>query len=953
MKIIKNACCLLLAALLGGAAGAQVHTPRKPNTNAVRVPAQVLPLDPAVRYGKLPNGFTYYIRHNETPKNRVLLYLVNKAGSILEDEDQRGLAHFMEHMSFNGTKHYPHNQLEDYLQKAGVRFGADLNAYTSFDETVYQLPIPSDKPEVLSSGIQIMRDWAHDVLLDPQEIEKERGVVLEEERLGKGAEERMRRVYFPMLLNQSRYAQRLPIGLDAVLKNFKRPVIARFYNDWYRPNLQALIIVGDVNVNEIEKTVKAKFGDLKNPTVARPRTPYTVPLTGKNQFLALTDKEQSTTDAQVIFKFPQQKMQTAADLRVFVLRYLFNKMLNDRYTERTLSAEPPYISCSSGISGFLGGLDAFTVHVVAKPGQLQKGFEAAWEEVVRLKQYGFTQAELDRAKKSYIRALETQMDERDKTNSDNYVKEYQQHFLKGTAAPGIEAEYELARNDVNDITLKDVNGMPAQYIKAANRDILVQAPASEKNNLPDERTVNAWLTEVDGRKPELYQEKAAESHLLTSEPTPGKIIAEKTDTQLGFTMLKFSNGVTAILKPTDFKNDEIMFSSFARGGTSLYPDADYQSAANAVALVTAGGVGNFDITGLRQYLSDKKVTVQPYLTELYQGVAGKTSVRDLTAGLQLTYAYFTQPRKNAAMFSNIISRSQATLSNRGNDPKNVFQDSMLATFFNNNPRKTGPSVDKLKLISLDRGYEIYQQRFGDAAGQTFVFVGSFTVEQIKPLLETYIGSLPASEKQPNFEDRHTRMAQGVIEKNIYKGAEPRATVTLTYSGSYNYSRQANMELEALKESLQIRVLERLREEEGGVYSPQVAVSNSKYPVGAYLLQISFACSPQNVDKLIASANDEVAKLRADGPLQVNIDKWKAQLVNQVDSQLKENSFWLAYLSGQVQNDMGLQPVNEYKQVLEKISRETLKEAANKYLNGKNYIRLVLMPENTAAGNKKL
>jgi len=398
--------------------------------------AQVLPLDPAVRTGKLPNGFTYYIRHNEEPKNRVTLYLANKVGSILENEDQRGLAHFMEHMSFNGTKHFPKNELVDYLQKSGIRFGADLNAYTSFDETVYQLPLPSDNPELLQGGLQIMRDWAQDATLDPAEINKERGVVLEEKRLGKGASERMRQIYFPVLLNHSRYAERLPIGVDTVLNNFQPAAIKSFYQDWYRPNLQALIVVGDINVDEIEKNIKAKFGDLKNPVKEKPRTAYKVPLTGKNQFISITDKENRATSAEILIKHPEQLVRTAVDYRNLIIRSLFNDMLNDRYQEVTRQADPPYISGGAGISNFLNSLDDYSAHVAAKPGELEKGLKALWRETVRVSRFGFTESELQRAKKNYLNILEFSFKEKDKTPSSRYVNEYLQYFLKGTAAPG-------------------------------------------------------------------------------------------------------------------------------------------------------------------------------------------------------------------------------------------------------------------------------------------------------------------------------------------------------------------------------------------------------------------------------------------------------------------------------------------------------------------------------------
>lgn len=928
------------------AAQAQRKMSKHPFAKKMEDNAALLPLDPAVRTGKLPNGFTYYIRHNEEPTNRALMYLVNKVGSILEDEDQRGLAHFMEHMSFNGTKHFPHNELGDYLQRSGVRFGADLNAYTSFDETVYELPIPSDKPALLNGGLQVMRDWAQEALLDPAEIDKERGVVLEEKRLGKGAQERMGRIYYPVLLNNSRYALRIPIGLDTVLDNFKRPTIARFYHDWYRPDLQALIVVGDIDVNAMEKEVKAKFSNLKNPVKERARTKYTVALTGKNNFMALTDKEQPQTTVQVLIKHPALKLKTAADYRRFLIRNLFNQMLAERFQELTQQANPPFVEGGAGISGFMGGLDAFNLSVTTKPGALESGFEAGWREVVRLNQYGFTQTELDREKSGMLSNLEAAVREKDKTKSANYVKEYQSYFLNEEAAPGIEKEYALTKADLPGISLQDVNHLTNEYVTATNRDILIEAPEKDKALLPAEVTVNGWVKQVESEKLEPYKDETSTKNLLSADPQPGKITSEQKNNVLGFTTLILSNGVKVILKPTDFKNDEIKFTSFAPGGTSLASDGDYQSAANAAGLVSAGGAGNYNYTQLSKFLADKQLAVQPYISELYQGVSGQSTVKDLGTALELVNAYFTEPRKDAVMFQSIIERSKAGIASRASDPRSVFQDSSLAVLYNGNYRKTGPTLEKLGQVNLDKAYEIYKERFANAADFTFVFVGSFDVGQVKPMLEKYLGSLPATRTPGQFKDLGIYIAAGKIERNIHKGEEPRATVRLIFSGPYDYSRQNNLNFEALKEVMQIRLLERLREDESGVYSPQVSYNTSKFPTSTYVYSISFACSPANVDKLVASALDEVNKLRTKGPLQVNIDKWKAEYSNQMEINLKSNDFWLASLNAHVQNNLELLPMEAYKQRLEKVSGESVKILASQYLSTKNYIRLVLLPESS-------
>ncbi len=906
-------------------------------------PPQPLVLDPAVRTGKLANGLTYFIRRNTEPKNRVDLYLVNKVGSVLESDDQQGLAHFMEHMSFNGTTHFPKNDLIDYLQRSGVRFGADINAYTSFDETVYQLPIPSGKPDVLKNGIRIIRDWAQNATLDPVEIDKERGVVLEEKRLGKGAGERMRRIYFPVILNNSRYAERIPIGLDTVLNHFKPETIRRFYHDWYRPDLQAVIVVGDIDVDAMERIIKEKFSDLKNPAGERMRTAYQVPLTGKNHFVAVTDKEMTTTEVEVLIKHKALPLMTDADYRRNLIQELFNDMIGDRYRELALHSDPPFVKGNAGIGVLMGGLDVYDASMSARPGELEKGFKAMWRETIRVKRFGFTQSELDRAKASYLSATETGLKEKDKTRSENYVKEYQQHFLKGVAVPGIEKEYALVQAVLPGITLAEVDALAGKYATATDRDILLLAPEKDKAQLPDSAVVTGWLQAVETEDLQPYKDEMSTKPFLSSQPVPGTITAEEQDTALHLTRLTLSNGVKVVLKPTDFKNDQIIFSSFAPGGTSVYPDADYQSAVSAAAVVTAGGVGNYNVTELEKYLAGKQVGVRPYIGERTQGVSGSATPRDLESALQLVYAYFTEPRKEEDVFKNFIERSEAGLVNRGNDPSSVFSDTVSAILGNYNLRRTGPTLEKLHQIDLDKAFAMYKHSFSDASDQTFTFVGSFDPATIRPLLEKYLGSLPATHAGEQAKDLGIHIPAGQMTRIVYKGTEPKATVYLVFSGAFDYSPENRVRLDALKEALQIRLIQRLREDESGVYSPAVRVNMGKLPESRYSFLISFGCSPEHADKLVASALDEVGKLRTAGPLQENVDKWRAEDKTARETQLKTNGWWMGYLNTQLENGEDLHQLDGYSSIADAVTPSELKAAAEKYLSGDNYIRLELLP----------
>ena len=935
-KFLSYSVALVIA--VSGIVNAQPKTKSK-----VSASSEVIPLDPTVRTGKLPNGFTYYIRKNVEPKNRVTLYLANKIGSIMENDDQLGLAHFMEHMGFNGTKNFPKNDLVNYLQKTGVRFGADLNAYTSFDETVYQLPIPSDDPEILKNGIQIMRDWAQDATLSDEEINKERGVVIEEKRLGKGAQQRMQDQFLPMLFNNSRYSNRLPIGTEEVLKNFTPATLRQFYTDWYRPDLQALIVVGDIDVDAMEQTIKDKFSDLKKSAKAPVRTRYTIPLLDKNQFITVTDKEFPVSVAQIIIKHPESKLITKDDYKSSIVRSLFNQMLGARFAELSKQANPPFLQGGASISPFLAGLDNYSAVVVAKPGEMERGFKAVLTETERVQRYGFTETELERAKQSYLTGMESSFKEKDKTPSNSFVNEYLRHFLEGEASPGIEYEFNLANSLTAGITLNDLNGYSKKYITDVNRDVIIMGPEKDKDNLPNEAAIEKWISEIKQSNVIAYVDQVSNKPLLAATLKGGKIVSESKTAEIGVTELKLSNGVKVILKPTDFKNDEISFSAFSPGGTSLYSDADFQSASFATAIIRSGGIGEFNSVQLPKLLSGKIAFVSPYIAERSEGLSGSTTPKDLETALQLTYLYFTAPRKDAETFKGLIEQQKGGLANRGNDPNSVFADSVSAILGNYNVRRTGPTIEKLNQVNLDRAFEIYKERFADASDFTFIFIGNFDAEKIKPMLEQYLGSLPSLNRNETAKDLGINIPAGKIEKKIFKGQEPKATVRLVFSGDYTYSEKNNNQLDALAEVLTIKLIERLREDEGGVYGAGARASYTKMPKGRYTFNISFGCAPENVDKLINSTLDEINKIKEKGAQALDIEKFIAEETRSTETQIKDNNFWLGYLTTQYQNEENPKQVLTYVESLKELTPELIKSAAKTRLSD-NYIRLVLLPE---------
>lgn len=950
MNFRKN---LYLGALsllvIAGPAVAQVKkkpTPSpKEKPRAVDIKGNLLPVDPNVIIGKLPNGLTYYIRKNTEPKSRAELYLVNKAGSVLETDPQQGLAHFTEHMAFNGTRDFPKNELVNYLQKAGVKFGADLNAYTSFDETVYQLPLPTDSTKVFEKGFDILADWAGHVTFDPKEIDGERGVVLEEERLrGKNAQERLQHQILPVLLNNSRYAERLPIGKEDILKTFKPETIKSFYHDWYRPDLQAVIAVGDFDPKRVEQLIKENFSDLKNPANEKPRTKYKVPPTPGTQVKIATDKEFPYTIAEIVVRHPEMELRTKADYIRSMRNDLFNSMLNARLSELLQKADPPFLFGRASYGGFLGHQDAFTSLAVAKKaGELEKAVKAVVAETERARKFGFTQTEFDRAKQDVLTQMENAYKERDKTKSVNFVQEYQQNFLNGEAIPGITWEYNFVKDNINSIQLSEINALAGKYISDQNRAVIVEAPDKEKANLPDAKTLLQWISE-GGKDLKPYVDNVSNKPLLEKEPTPGKITSVEANKGLETATLLLSNGVKVILKATTFKNDQILFNGYHFGGTSLASDEDFTSANLAAGIIGSSGIADFSEIQLEKMLSGKNLSVSPYIRELSEGISGNASPKDFEAALQLVYLYFTQPRKDPDIWQSNMSQTKSILANRSLDPTSVFQDTVSATLSSHNFRRMIATTDRLDKASLDKAYSFYKQRFADANGFTFVIVGSFDLNKIQPLLEKYLGGLPSSVENENYKDLGIHPPAGQLTKEVYKGIGDKSTVQLVYTGDYDYNEANNLQMDALEEILNIKLIERLREKEGGVYAPGVRASFTKLPSGHYSIGIYFGCAPANVEKLIAATKEETDKILKNGPEAVDIQKFVAEETRSTEVQLKENNFWESYLISTSQNQQDPDAILHHIDDLKNVTVESVKAIANKYMSGQNMIKLILLPE---------
>jgi zinc protease len=722
-------------------------------------------------------------------------------------------------------------------------------------------------------------------------------------------------------------------------------VIRRFFTDWYRPDLQALIIVGDIDVAEAEKLVKAKFADLKTPAKLRERTVYNIALTGKQQFMAVTDKEQANASIEVMMKHYAPEVKTEQDYLAQIKRGLFNQLINTRrYAETSRESNAAYTGMGAGINGFIGNVDMFSFNVSAKEGRLQQSFEQTWLILERIKRYGFSQDELDRAKQNQLRNLETSVKEKTKTSSVSYVNEYKSLFLKGEASPGIEWEYQFTKNNIANISLADINALMNEYLASKDVDILVIAPEKDKSTLPDSATVYGWINILSKADVTPFKDEQVNSPLLAVKPKPGKVIKKQEIAKIGVTRLMLSNGINVILKPTDFKNDRIVYGAYGPGGTSLYDNADYDVAANTGGLIGRFGLGDLNPVQLSKVLTGKVAGSTANIGPRSQTINGSASPQDLETALQITYLQFTAPRKDTVLFKSTMSNAIEGLNNRYADPNRVFADTISNVMGNYSYRSAPPTAERLEKITLQRAYDIYKERFADASGFTFVFVGNFKTDSITPLLETYLGSLPSLNKNIKARDLGIHIPYGQMMKKVYKGTENKATVRLLISGDYKYSALENLHLKAIGEVLQIKVLQQLRENAAEVYSPQVQSVYNKYPKNRYAIIVQFGCAPQSVDHLIGLVKQEMQDLCEKGPELEDVQKFKAQYLNNYELALKDNGFWYGYLLGQYENNEDVLQVLDTKQNLDKINQASLKKSAQVFLSGKNLITFELLPE---------
>ena len=913
-----------------------------------------LPVDKNVRIGQLDNGLTYYIRHNKLPENRAEFYIAQKVGSILEEPQQRGLAHFLEHMAFNGTKNFPGDDkglgVIPWCETVGIKFGTNLNAYTSIDETVYNISnAPIDRTGVLDSCLLILHDWSNYILLKDDEIDKERGVIREEWRSRNSG---MLRVYtdlLPTIYQGDKYADCMPIGSIDVINNFPYKDIRDYYHKWYRPDLQGIVIVGDIDVDTVEAKLKAVFADVQKPVNPAERTYYPV-TDNKEPIVAIgTDKEVDDPSIEIYFKqdaTPDSEKNNVGYLASQYMTSMISSMLNARLSELVQSANPPFTRASSYYSDFFVAKtkEAFALSASSKADGIETALKTLLQETERARRFGFTESEYARARANYLQSLESAYNEREKTKHGSYVREYVQNFLNGEPIPGIEAEYAMMNQLAPNIPLQAMNMVMQQLVPDSNQVVIIAGPAKESLKYPTTEEVINVLKGMKDLDLQAYVDKVSDEPLMKEAPKGGKIISEKEGDIYGSTKLVLSNGVTVYVKKTDFKADEIRMKGTSLGGKSIFPDKDALNFAVMDNVIAVGGLGNFSQVDLTKVLAGKKVSVNAGLGATTENVFGTCSPKDFETMMQLTYLTFTAPRKDAEAFESFKNRMKAQLESAQANPLSSINDSLQKAMYNNHPRVVMMKPEMVDQIDYDRILEMYNDRFKDASDFTFYFVGNIDLETAKPLIAEYLGALPAINRKETFKDTKMSIRKGVYKNEYAKEQQtPTATIVFLYSGKAPYTLKNDILLSFATQVLDMVYTEEVREKEGGTYGVNCFGDLQKYPKEQLLLQIVFQTDPAKKDKLAGIVVDELKKLAAEGPSDVHLQKVKEYMLKKYADNQKENGYWMNNL-----NDYfyyGMDMTEGYTDIVNSITAKDIQKFVSDLLKQGNEIEVTMTVPN--------
>jgi zinc protease len=931
------------------ACGAPLAPPAQAPQVAAPPAAAPIPFDPAVTTGRLENGLTYYVRANGKPENRASLRLVVDVGSLVEDEDQRGLAHFVEHMAFNGTESFAKQELVNYLERIGMRFGADVNAYTSFNETVYMLEVPTDEEETLETAFTILEEWAHRVSFEDEEIDRERGVVVEEWRLGRGARGRIGDEQLPVLFHGSRYAERKVIGAKEVLETAPPEALRRFYRDWYRPDLMAVVAVGDFDEADVVGRIERHFGGMSGPAEPRPRADHEIPGHSETLTSIVTDPEATSIDVMVGYKRPAEKADSVAALRRQLVDSIYDSMMIARLGELALLPDPPYQGAYAG-SGSLGReRSIYQLAARVRDGGVLRGLATLLTEARRVEVHGFTASELERTKIEILRGIERSWEERDKRESGRYASAYVRHFLEEDPQPGIDYVRELYNELVPEVDLDEVNVRAQQWLTDENRVILVSGPDKEGAGIPAERDVLATFDEAAALAVTPWVDRTRDEPLVASPPRPGTIVEEEEIAAVGATRWRLSNGVTLVLKPTDFKNDEVLLAGYSPGGHSLVPEEDYITAIQASTVVSEMGLGAFDQVELGKKLTGKVAGLRASVREISESVSGAASPKDLETMFQLLYLHFTGTRRDERAFESYLSTTRGYLENQEASPRFWFDREWNRTTFGDHPRRRLLTLETVGELDLDRALAIYRERFADASEFIFTLVGSFDPVELRPLVEAWMAALPATGRDEIWRDVEAYARPTVSRFEVSRGIEPQSSARLVFHGFTEWSPLNDHLASSMAEALRIQLREVMREDLGGVYGVRVFSSISRHPRGRYNSGVSFSCDPERTDELLATAIAEIEQLKAVGPTQDTIDKVREIQRRGRETALEQNRFWLGQLHSHEINGLPLEDILDYESMIEAVTVESVRDAARAYFDSERYVQGVLRPAEAAVG----
>jgi zinc protease len=905
---------------------------------------RAIPVDPEVRIGVLSNGMQYYIRRNVKPENRAELRLAVAAGSVQEDEDQLGVAHFVEHMAFNGSTNFTKNELVDYLESVGTRFGPDLNAYTSFDETVYMLQVRTDDHEQFRKGMLVLHDWAGGIAFEDDEIDKERGVVISEWRTRLSAEQRMQQEYFPKLYYNSRYATRLPIGEPEIIEHASYETVKRFYQDWYRPDLMSLCIVGDFDVDAIERDIIDQFSTLRNPQSPRKKESYAVPGHPETFVSILQDKEATATFLRLMYKHKHDTPTTVGDYRESLLHQLYNRMLNNRLYEVNNTADPPFVFAYSGYGQNVGDLATYTSFARVPETGLERAFETLLTENNRVLRHGFLASELERKKVEMMTYAERAVREADKTESSRYVSACVYHFLQGQPMLSEAQTLELYEELLPTISVEEINVLAQKWIRPDSRVIIITGPDKEGVTMPDEASVLAMMDAVDAADVAPYIDNVSEEPFFDKQLSAVRIIDESSDEALDIHRFTLENGAEVVYKQTDFKNDQILMSAYSWGGNSLYDDQTYFSAQAIGSVMQESGVSSFDGPQLYKKLTGKTVNVSPFIGERFEGFSGSCSPQDFEILFQLVYLYVAQPRLEEQALQAYLKKQISIRENMLSNPNNYFGDVVNKIRYQDHARRGIPRIEQLDHVNLTDMQRVYRDRFADLSDFTFFFTGALDPSQLKELAQEYLGNLPDLDRQETWIDVKVSSPEGQIDSTFHRGEAPRSNVRMIYHGDLNWEEEQLVILDGLIDYARIKLRESLREDMGGVYGVSIYSSAIKEPQPSYSINISFNADPPRTPELVEAVTAVIDEIK-DGHISVS-DIHKVQELQRQSriKDLKENGFWHGimvrnWLDGTPLKDATLEHLDE---TLLLLTPEKLQAAAQQYFS-ENRIQVVMYP----------